>query len=82
LLIILPLFGLTAGHVSAEEAVDLGSRRELMVDDYVTDTTEGGATLKMHNPSPQDIAIVHDAPWEGCGSGYHTVFKDGDKYRM
>ncbi|HRX79876.1 MAG TPA: hypothetical protein P5307_12485, partial [Pirellulaceae bacterium] len=26
--------------------------------------------------------ILHDAPWEGSGSGYHTVFKDGDLYRM
>jgi hypothetical protein len=25
---------------------------------------------------------VHDAPWEGAGSGYHTVFQDGDRYRM
>jgi len=25
---------------------------------------------------------VHDAPWEGSGSGYHSVFQDGDRYRM
>lgn len=24
----------------------------------------------------------HDSPWEGSGSGYHTVFRDGDLYRM
>ncbi len=25
---------------------------------------------------------MHDAPWEGNTSGYHTVFKDDDIYRM
>ena len=26
--------------------------------------------------------MVHDAPWEGSGCGYHTVFRDGDRFRM
>ena len=30
----------------------------------------------------REIAIVHDAPWEGNSCGYHTVFQDGDLYRM
>ena len=34
------------------------------------------------HPVPQEIAITHDAPWEGNFSGYHSVFKDGDLYRM
>lgn len=25
---------------------------------------------------------MHDASWEGSGSGYHTVFQDDDLYRM
>ena len=28
------------------------------------------------------MAIVHDAPWEGASSYYHSVFQDGDLYRM
>ena len=31
---------------------------------------------------PRETAITHDAPWEGAGSGYHTVIRDGDLYRM
>ncbi|MBN1290515.1 MAG: hypothetical protein JXB48_01655, partial [Candidatus Latescibacteria bacterium] len=30
----------------------------------------------------REIVMVHDAPWEGSGTGYHTVFRDGDLYRM
>jgi hypothetical protein len=28
------------------------------------------------------LVIRHDEPWEGTGSGYHSVFQDGDRYRM
>jgi hypothetical protein len=26
--------------------------------------------------------MVHDRPWEGNSSGYHTIFQDGPVYRM
>ncbi|WP_018625933.1 hypothetical protein [Niabella aurantiaca] len=69
-------------HVLAQKAIDIGSRLELFVDDYLIDTLLGGAELRMHHPVPANIALVHDAPWEGSGSGFHSVFKDGDIYRM
>ncbi len=62
--------------------IDIGSRRELFVDDFVIDKLTGEAELRLHHPAPREIAIVHDAPWEGSSSGYHTVFQDGDLYRM
>ncbi len=43
---------------------------------------EGGASLRLHHPVPQERVLVHDQPWEGSGSGYHSVFQDGDLYRM
>lgn len=61
--------------------IDIGSRRELLVDDYLIDSMDG-AHLQLHHPVQQDIAITHDAPWEGSGCGYHSIFQDGDKYRM
>lgn len=75
------LFALASTTLTAEP-IDLGSRRELFVDDVLVDQLVGGAQAVLHHPQPQDIAIVHDAPWEGSGSGYHSVFKDGDLYRM
>lgn len=72
---------LFASLVVSGEPVHIGARLEPMVDDYLIDRLEG-AELALHRPVPQEVAIVHDAPWEGEGSTYHTVFKDGDRYRM
>ena len=62
--------------------IDIGSRRELFVDRALVDRFVGKADLRLHHPTPRDIALVHDASWEGSGSGYHSVFQDGAKYRM
>jgi hypothetical protein len=63
------------------EIIDIGSRRELLVDHFLIEHTEGVA-LQLQKPVAREVAIVHDAPWEGNISGYHTVFRDGDLYRM
>jgi len=65
----------------ANEPIDIGSRRELFVDGYLIESLQD-AQRQIHHPRPQNIAIIHDAPWEGAGSGYHTVIRDGDLYRM
>jgi hypothetical protein len=62
--------------------IDIGSRRELFVDDLLIERCTGKATLELHHPQPQELALVHDAPWEGTGSGYHSVFQDNSLYRM
>lgn len=64
-----------------DAAVDVGSRRELFVDDSLIESLTD-ARRQLHHPVPREIAIVHDAPWEGAGSGYHSVIRDGDLYRM
>ena len=65
-----------------QDVTDIGSRRELFVDDALVDRLSGKAEFRLHQPVPREIALIHDAPWEGSGSGYHSIFKDGDKYRM
>ena len=65
-----------------QDVTDIGSRRELFVDGALIERLSGKAELRLHHPVPKDIALIHDAPWEGSGSGYHSIFKDGDKYRM
>jgi len=62
--------------------LDIGSRLELLVDDFLIERFEGTAALRMHEPVPREIVLVHDAPWEGTGCGYHSVFQDGPLYRM
>ena len=63
-------------------AVDIGSRRELFVDDALIETLDGQARLELHHPVPREIVLVHDSAWEGTGSGYHSVFEDDGLYRM
>jgi len=71
----------TAG-ATAKPPADIGTRRELFVDDWLIERLIGGASTRLHAPRPQGVALVHDAPWEGSGSGYHSVFQDGGRYRM
>ncbi|MCB1093194.1 MAG: hypothetical protein KDL87_16765, partial [Verrucomicrobiae bacterium] len=73
---------LVAIRAHAVDPTDIGTRRELFVDDALIESVSGGARLVLHHPEPREIALDHDAPWEGTGSGYHSVFRDGDKYRM
>ncbi|NIA12803.1 MAG: hypothetical protein GWP08_01890 [Nitrospiraceae bacterium] len=68
--------------MAAGQPIDVGSRLELMIDDYLIEAMAGGAALRLHHPTPREVVLTHDAPWEGSGCGYHTVFRDGDLYRM
>jgi len=84
-----PSEGSTAGmnqsvtQIGADSGVvAINSRRELFIDDFIIERLGGDARLRLHHPDPQEIAIVHDRPWEGSSCGYHTVFRDGDIFRM
>ena len=66
-------------HDSVES---IGSRLELFVDRHLAADLKGEAQLRSHNPQPQQVVMEHDEPWEGTGSNYRSVFKDGDIYRM
>ncbi|MDF1861219.1 MAG: hypothetical protein P1U87_13465 [Verrucomicrobiales bacterium] len=68
--------------VSFGAPIDIGDRRELLVDDYLIESTKDGLSLRLHHPVEKEISIDHNAPWEGTGCGYHSIFQDGDKYRM
>ena len=60
---------------------DVGSRLELFVDRYLVDTL-GGAQFQMQRPVPANVALRHDAPWEGRYTIYSTVLRDGDLWRL
>ena len=69
---------IVAGAQPPDGVIDLGSRRELMIDDHLVDNLGGGAVFRMHHPVRREIALVHDAVWEGNGGNYHTIFYDDD----
>ena len=63
-------------------SIDIGSRWELLLDDYLIAHMGRGAELLLHRPVPQEVVLETDAPWEGNASGYVTVLQDDDGYRM
>lgn len=64
------------------ETHEIGSRRELFVDDCLIGRMSDGAELRLHHPVPREVAFVTDEPWEGSQCTNFTVFRDGDIYRM
>lgn len=62
--------------------IEIGSRRELFVDDALIDQLSGGARRQLQHPQAREVVLHFDEPWEGTGCGYLSVFKDGDTYRL
>jgi len=73
---------LLCAQALAADPVDVGSRRELMVDSYLVDRLEGKAALQLHSPTPREVVLQMNRAWEGVYSGYFTVLRDGDRFRM
>ncbi|HHE72241.1 MAG TPA: hypothetical protein ENL34_08195, partial [Chloroflexi bacterium] len=65
---------------------NIGTRKEPLVDGDLIDILRGDARLVLHRPTPRELVLTHDAPWEGNTCGYHTIFYDpdgpGKPYRM
>ncbi len=62
------------------DAIDIGSRLELFVDDFLIDDASD-ASLRLHHPRRAEVAMVYDQPWEGDGSFQSSVIHEGDVYR-
>ncbi|MCA9163797.1 MAG: hypothetical protein KDA62_12485 [Planctomycetales bacterium] len=71
-----------ADDATTPAPVDIGDRLELFVDQGLIERLSGEASRRLHHPTPAEVVLQHDQPWEGSGSGYHSVFQDGDRYRM
>ena len=64
--------------------LDIGTRRELFVDDLLIDRLEG-SRLKLQEPKPGGVAVRYGSSKgdvDSPRSFYTTVLKDGDTYRM
>ena len=81
MMIFLLMMATATNVVNESEIRDIGSRLELFVDDWLIEKMDG-AELRLHNPTPQEVVIEFDKPWEGSTSAYITVFQDGDIFRM
>ena len=74
--------GLILTGLARAESIDIGTRRELFVDDLLIDRLTG-LTVRLHEPRPAGVAIRYDLPHEDpLTCFYTTVLKDGDRFRM
>jgi hypothetical protein len=65
----------TTGIFAADEAIQLGARREMFVDTFLIDSFQN-AEIQFHHPVPAAADLI-DRPRD-----YQTVLKDGDLYRL
>ncbi|MHB8897976.1 MAG: hypothetical protein ACYC6Y_04455 [Thermoguttaceae bacterium] len=59
--------------------IDLGNRRELLVDHFLIDRLDG-VDLVLNRPTDEGVVLQFDRPWEGPHCGYATMIKDGDRF--
>jgi len=59
----------------------IGTHRELFVDQYLIEQLKN-VRLQLHEPRDEGVVIKMDNKWEGLHSGYSTVIRDGDLFRM
>ncbi len=64
------------------EPIEIGSRLELFTDDFLIESMNGDLSQVAQQPTPHDVIITTDEPWEGNTCAYYTIFQDGDIYRM
>jgi len=62
--------------------VEIGSRLELFVDDFMVDDLTGGAKRRLHHPQRREVVLQFDRPWEGPFCGYGVVMPDDGKIRL
>ena len=72
----------SAPLLSAAEPLKIGSRLELFVDDFLTGEMTGDVQQQLQKPTPGEVVLVTDKPWEGNTCAYYTLFQDGGLYRM
>lgn len=65
----------------AAEPLDLGTRWELFVDEYLI-AQKTRVALKLHEPVKREIVLKTDKPWEGPTSCYFSVIQEGKKVRL
>jgi hypothetical protein len=84
LLIALILFNGVAQRVLGQKSdgkiLDLGTGREIFVDNYLIEKLEG-TRLMLKQPVDKGVMFVYDKPWETYAPAYVTILKDGDLYR-
>src|SRR5687768_14125606 len=67
--------------LGADAAIQLGSKRELFVDEFLI-ANKRNLELRLHSPTPKEVVMVRDAPWEGSGSDFEVFIREKDFIRL
>src|SRR3954471_14889546 len=70
---------LTSGSSSAE-TLNIGSQRELFVDNFLI-ASKTNVQFTLHEPRDEGSVLQFNAPWEGPFCAYVTVIHDGDQFK-
>ncbi|MBL9134114.1 MAG: hypothetical protein JNG86_23070 [Verrucomicrobiaceae bacterium] len=75
------LLFLSLATAATAQSLDLGSRWELFVDEFLV-ARKNGVELKLHEPVRREIVLETNQPWEGKTCAYFTAVQDGKKVRL
>lgn len=68
-------------YTQNQEVINIGNRREIFIDYYLIEKLNN-VSLKMNIPHPRECILKFDKPWEGKYSGYVTLIKNGELFRL
>lgn len=74
--------GIERAQPGEKEPYDIGVRLELFVDDFLIDGISGAAERRLHRPTPREMILELDRPWEGDTCAYFVVLRDGERVRL
>ena len=60
-------------------AVHLSGGPHLFIDDYLIDNMTGAAERRLHHPTPREVVLQLDKPWEGKSSAYFAVVQHDER---
>ena len=61
-----------------ENPVDIGTERQLFVDDYIIDKAKTDASLLLNSPVKKEELFKTDKPWEGNNCDFYVIVDDVD----
>ena len=63
------------------DVMHIGTRREVCWDEALMEQSQN-VRVQMHHPQRREVVFSCDKPWEGGDSGYFTLLRDAETYRV
>lgn len=64
-----------------KDTLDIGTRRELFVDEYLIEEMNG-VRLELQKPARGEVVFQIERPWEDNVAGFNSVVQEGDSVRL